>query len=54
MNDVEDEVLRLRLRGDRLDAPAPEWEVSPEVADLLARGEKKEAIRPLHGPGGCA
>jgi len=68
MNDVEDELVKLRLRVERLEAqlalllrqlgmseaPAPEWEVSPEVADLIARGEKKEAIRLVREQSGAS
>ena len=68
MNDVADEVVRLRERVERLEAqmallhrslgmseaPAPEWEVSPEVADLIARGEKKEAIRLVREQSGAS
>jgi len=59
MSDVDDQIALLRQRVERLEAqmaflqrslgvseqPAPEWQVSPEVADLILRGERKEAVR---------
>lgn len=68
MNDVEDELVKLRQRVERLEAqltlllrqlgmseaPAPAWEISPEVADLVARGEKKEAIRLVREESGAS
>lgn len=59
MTDVEDQLALVKERVARLEAqmallrrnlgmsdePAPEWKVSPEVGELIARGERKEAVR---------
>ena len=59
MSDVDDQLALLRQRVERLEAqmaflqrslgvsdePAPEWRISTEVADLISRGERKEAVR---------
>jgi ribosomal protein L7/L12 len=59
MSDVDDQLAVLRERVERLesqmaflqrslgvsDEPAPEWQISTEVADLISRGERKEAVR---------
>jgi hypothetical protein len=59
MSDVEEQLALLRQRVERLEAqmaflqrslgvsdvPAPEWEISAEVAELISRGERKEAVR---------
>jgi hypothetical protein len=59
MTDTDDHLALLRQRVERLEAqmaflqrslgvsdkPAPEWQISPEVGELLARGERKEAVR---------
>jgi ribosomal protein L7/L12 len=59
VSDAEDQLARLRERVERLEAqvaflqrglgvtdqPAPEWGISTEVAELISRGERKEAVR---------
>jgi hypothetical protein len=59
MGDADDQLALLRQRVERLEAqmaflqrslgvsdePAPEWQVSTAVADLISRGERKEAVR---------
>ncbi len=59
MGDADDQFSLLRQRVERLEAqmallqrslgvsdePAPEWQVSTAVADLISRGERKEAVR---------
>ena len=59
MGDADDQLALLRERVERLEAqmaflqrslgvsdePAPEWRISTEVADLISRGERKEAVR---------
>ncbi len=59
MSDVDDRLALLRQRVERLEAqmaflqrslgvsdePAPEWQLSAEAADLISRGERKEAVR---------
>ena len=59
MGDVDDQLALLRQRVERLEAQmaflqrslgvrdeaAPEWQVSAAVADLISRGERKEAVR---------
>jgi len=59
MGDVDDQLALLRQRVGRLEAqmaflqrslgvsdePAPEWRISAEVADLVSRGERTEAVR---------
>jgi len=59
MSDVDDRLALLGERVARLEAqmaflqrslgvsdgPEPEWQISSEVADLISRGERKEAVR---------
>jgi hypothetical protein len=59
MSDPDGEVARLRERVERLEAqmaflrrslgvsddPAPAWGISTGVAELISRGERKEAVR---------
>jgi hypothetical protein len=59
MGEADDQLTLLRQRVERLEAqmaflqrslgvsdePAPEWRVSTAVADLISRGERKEAVR---------
>ena len=59
MSDMDDQLALLRQRVERLEAqmallqrslgvsdqPAPDWRISSEVADLISRGERKEAVR---------
>jgi len=59
MGDADDQLALLRQRVERLEAQmaflqrslgvrdevAPEWQVSKAVADLISRGERKEAVR---------
>jgi hypothetical protein len=59
VSEVDERLAQLRERVERLEAqvaflqrslgvtdqPAPAWRLSAEVADLISRGERKEAVR---------
>jgi ribosomal protein L7/L12 len=51
---LEAQVALLMRNLGMSEAPPPEWQVSPEVAELISRGDKKEAIRLVREQSGAS